>query len=260
MLLQNQVALVTGSGRGIGRAMARLFAAEGAAVFLSARSEHELSSTAAEITKSGGRAAFAVGDVSREEDCGRIVAACRKMLGGIHILVNNAGHYGPVAAVEDYPVSDFDAVLAVHLRGAFLLSRLVLPEMYARKSGVILNVSSVSAKAAFAWGSAYAAAKAGLLGLTRVTAAEAARKGVRVNALCPGPVTETMMSKDLGVELAKRLGVNPQEQLEGFLKTLLQGRGQTAEEVARAALFLCSDQASAITGQSINVDGGAVFF
>src|SRR5206468_3556713 len=83
--------------------------------------------------------------------------------------------------------------------------------------------------------------------------------GVRVNALCPGPVTETMMSKDLGVELARRLGVNPQEQLEGFLKTLLQGRGQTAEEVARAALFLCSDQASAITGQSINVDGGAVF-
>src|SRR2546425_10415433 len=79
-------------------------------------------------------------------------------------------------------------------------------------------------------------------------------------SLCPGPVTETMMSKDLGVELAKRLGVSPQEQLEGFLKTLLQGRGQTAEEIARAALFLCSDQASAITGQSINVDGGAVFF
>ena len=132
--------------------------------------------------------------------------------------------------------------------------------MYVRQSGVILNISSISAKAAFAWGSAYAAAKAGLLGLTRVTAAEAARKGVRVNALCPGPVTETMMSKDLGVELAKRLGVSPQEQLEGFLKTLLQGRGQTAEEIARAALFLCSDQASAITGQSINVDGGAVFF
>ncbi len=221
MLLQNQVALVTGSGRGIGRAIARLFAAEGAAVFLSARTEHELSSTAAEITKSGGRAAFAVGDVSREEDCGRIVAACRKTLGGIHILVNNAGHYGPVAAVEDYPVEDFDAVLAVHLRGAFLLSRLVLPEMYARKSGVILNVSSVSAKAAFAWGSAYAAAKAGLLGLTRVTAAEAARKGVRVNAICPGPVAETRMSKELGAVLAKKLGQSPEEQLAQFVKGFL---------------------------------------
>ncbi len=219
--------------------MARLFAAEGAAVFLSARSEHELSSTTAEITKSGGRAAFAVGDVSREEDCGRIVAACRKTFGGIHILVNNAGHYGPVAAVEDYPVGDFDAVLAVHLRGAFLLSR---------------------AKAAFAWGSAYAAAKAGLLGLTRVTAAEAARKGVRVNAICPGPVAETRMSKELGEVLAKKLGQSPEEQLAQFVKGLLQGRPQTADEIARAALFLCSEQSSAITGQALNVDGGMAFY
>src|SRR5438105_10701582 len=88
----------------------------------------------------------------------------------------------------------------------------------------------------FCWGSAYAAAKAGMLGLTRVTAAEAARKGVRVNALCPGPVTETQMSKDLGATLAKKLNVSPKEQLEGFLNTVLQGRGQTANEIARAAL------------------------
>jgi 3-hydroxybutyrate dehydrogenase len=132
--------------------------------------------------------------------------------------------------------------------------------MYARGSGVILNISSLSAKSAFAWGSAYAAAKAGMLGLTRVTAAEAGRKGVRVNALCPGPVTETTMSKELGAVLAKKLGVSPKEQLEGFLSTLLQGRGQTAEEIARAALFLCSEQSSAITGQAINVDGGAAFY
>src|SRR5256885_794082 len=130
----------------------------------------------------------------------------------------------------------------------------------ARRSGVILHISSLSAKSAFAWGSAYAAAKAGMLGLTRVTAAEGARKGVRVNALCPGPVTETVMSKELGAVLAKKLGVSPQEQLQGFLNTLLQGRAQTADEVARAALFLCSEQSSAITGQSINVDGGAAFF
>ena len=132
--------------------------------------------------------------------------------------------------------------------------------MYARGSGVILNMSSLSAKAAFSWGSAYAAAKAGLLGLTRVTAAEAARKGVRVNAICPGPVTETRMSKKLGADLAKRLGVNEEEQLRGFLDGLLQGRAQTAEEIARAALFLCSSQSSAITGQSLNVDGGAAFY
>ncbi len=81
-----------------------------------------------------------------------------------------------------------------------------------------------------------------------------------MNALCPGPVTETAMSKELGAVLAKKLGVSPKEQLEGFLNTLLQGRGQTAEEIARAALFLCSEQSSAITGQAINVDGGAAFF
>ncbi|MGC1904369.1 MAG: SDR family oxidoreductase, partial [Candidatus Acidiferrum sp.] len=93
-----------------------------------------------------------------------------------------------------------------------------------------------------------------------VTAAEGARQGVRVNALCPGPVTETVMSKELGATLAKKLGVSPEEQLAGFLNTILQGRGQTADEIARAALFLCSDAASAITGQAINVDGGAAFF
>jgi NAD(P)-dependent dehydrogenase (short-subunit alcohol dehydrogenase family) len=162
--------------------------------------------------------------------------------------------------VEEYPIADFDSVIAVHLRAAFILSRLVLPEMYARKSGVILNISSVSAKAAFAWGSAYAAAKAGLLGLTRVLAAESARKGVRVNALCPGPVSETKMSQELGAILAEKMGISREEQLAQFLNGLLQGRTQTADEIARAALFLCSDQSSAIVGQSINVDGGIAFY
>jgi NAD(P)-dependent dehydrogenase (short-subunit alcohol dehydrogenase family) len=260
MELHNRVALVTGSGRGIGRAIAKLFAKEGAAVFLTARTEKELSSTAAEISSSGGQAGYAAADMSRETDCAQVVAAARAKFGRIDILVNNAGHYGPVVPVEDYPLAEFDRVIAVHLRAAFLLTKLVLPEMYARQSGVILNISSLSAKAAYSWGSAYAAAKAGMLGLTRVTAAEGARKGVRVNAICPGPVTETQMSKELGAVLAEKMGVNEEEQLAGFLNGLLQGRAQTAEEIARAALFLCSDQSSAMTGQSINVDGGAVFF
>ena len=260
MELRDRVALITGSGRGIGRAIAQLFAREGAAVFLTARTEMELAATAGEISKSGGRAAYATADLSREDDCARVVAAARQQFGRIDILVNNAGHYGPVVPVEEYPLAEFDKVIAVHLRAAFLLSQLVLPEMYARKSGVILNISSLSAKAAYAWGSAYAAAKAGLLGLTRVTAAEAARQGVRVNAICPGPVTETQMSKDLGAVLAKKLGVSSEEQLTGFLNGLLQGRAQTAEEIARAALFLCSEQSSAMTGQSINVDGGVAFY
>jgi 3-hydroxybutyrate dehydrogenase len=260
MELQNRVALITGSGRGIGRAIAKLFAKEGAAVFLTARTEKELSSTAAEISSNGGQAGYAAADMARETDCGHVIAAARGKFGRIDILVNNAGHYGPVVPVEDYPLAEFDKVIAVHLRAAFLLTKLVLPEMYARQSGVILNISSLSAKAAYSWGSAYAAAKAGMLGLTRVTAAEGARKGVRVNAICPGPVTETQMSKELGAVLAKKMGVNEEEQLAGFLSGLLQGRAQTAEEIARAALFLCSEQSSAMTGQSINVDGGVAFY
>ena len=260
MLLENQFALITGSGRGIGRAIAHLFATQGAAVFLTARTEKELAAVAKEISVRGGKAEYASADLTQEAACAHVVAAARERFGRIDILVNNAGHYGPVVPVEEYPLAEFDKVIAVHLRAAFLLSKLVLPEMYARGSGVILNISSLSAKAAYSWGCAYAAAKAGMLGLTRVTAAEAARKGVRVNAICPGPVTETRMSKELGADLAKRLGVSAEEQLAGFLKGLLQGRAQTAEEVARAALFLCSEQSSAIVGQSINVDGGVAFY
>jgi 3-hydroxybutyrate dehydrogenase len=260
MLLKDQCALITGSGRGIGRAIAHRFAKEGAPVFLTARSEGELAAVAGEISKQGGRAAFLAADLAEEEDCARIVAAARESFGKIDILVNNGGHYGPVVPVEEYPLREFDRVIAVHLRAAFQLMQLVLPEMYARKSGVILNISSLSAKAAFSWGSAYAAAKAGLLGLTRYAAAEAARKGVRINAICPGPVTETAMSRELGAVLAGRLNVSPEDQLAGFLNSILQGRGQTADEIASAALFLCSDQSSAMTGQSINVDGGAAFY
>jgi len=257
--LQGKVAVITGGGRGIGRAIARRFANEGAAVLVAARTESELRSVVAEIERAGGRAAYGIADVSSEADCARIVAAARERLGSIDILVNNGGDYGPVKPVEEITPEEWDRVIAVHLRGAFLLTRLVLPEMYARNSGAIINISSLSAKSAFAWGSPYAAAKAGMLGLTRVAAAEAARRGVRVNAICPGPVTETKMSKDLGQILAKRLGISADAQLAGFLNTILQGRGQTADEIASAALFLASDQASAITGQSLNVDGGAAF-
>jgi len=260
MLLDDKVALITGSGRGIGRAIARLFAQEGASVFLTARTEEQLAEVTKEIEAEGRNAAYVPADLTQFEDCERVVDAARGQFGRIDILVNNAGHYGPVVPVEEYPLPEFDKVIAVHLRAAFILSKMILPEMYARKFGVILNISSLSAKAAFSWGSAYAAAKAGLLGLTRVMAAEAAREGVRVNALCPGPVTETEMSKELGVALSQRLGLSPEEQLKGFLSSLLQGRGQTALEIAQAALFLCSDMSSAIVGQSINVDGGAAFF
>ncbi len=260
MLLAEKVAVITGGGRGIGRAIALKFAAQGAAVIVAARTKSEIEGVAQEVGKAGGRAAAVPADVAEEKDCERLIQEAVSQFGRIDILVNNAGEYGPVKPVEEITPAEWDRVVAVHLRGAYLLTRLVLPGMYARGIGVILNISSLSAKSAFGWGSPYAAAKAGMLGLTRVAAAEAARKGVRVNAICPGPVTETKMSKDLGQTLAERLGVSKEDQLSGFLNTILQGRGQTANEIAEAALFLCSDQASAITGQALNVDGGAAFY
>jgi NAD(P)-dependent dehydrogenase (short-subunit alcohol dehydrogenase family) len=260
MLLAERVAVITGGGRGIGRAMALKFAGEGAAVVVAARTRTEIEAVAQEVRNAGGRAAAVPADVADEKDCERLIHEVESLFGRVDILVNNAGEYGPVKPVEEISPVEWDRVIAVHLRGAYLLTRLVLPGMYTRGSGVILNISSLSAKSAFGWGSPYAAAKAGMLGLTRVAAAEAARKGVRVNAICPGPVTETKMSKDLGKTLAERLGVSKEDQLRGFLNTILQGRGQTANEIADAALFLCSENASAITGQALNVDGGAAFY
>ena len=260
MLLTGQVAVITGGGRGIGRAIALKFAGEGAAVVVAARTKSEIEAVAKEIRDAGGRAAAVPVDVAEEKHCEHLIRASEAQFGRVDILVNNAGEYGPVKPVEEINPAEWDRVIAVHLRGAYLLTRLALPGMYARGSGVILNISSLSAKSAFGWGSPYAAAKAGMLGLTRVTAAEAARKGVRVNAICPGPVTETKMSKDLGQALAERMGMSAEDQRRGFLNTVLQGRGQTANEIAAAALFLCSGQASAITGQSLNVDGGTAFY
>lgn len=260
MLLAGQVAVVTGAGRGIGRAIARRFAAEGAAVVLTARTAKEVDEAAAEIAQAGGRAAAVAADVAREDDCERIVRAAREKFGAIHILVNNAGIFGPVKPCEEITPAEWDEALAINLRGPFLLTRLVLPEMYARGSGVILNISSIAAKMAYTWEAPYAASKAGLLGLTRCVAAEAARKGVRVNAICPGPVFETRMSKELGLEFSRKLGVDPKKQVDDFANTVLMGRGQSADEIAAAALFLASDQGSAITGQAVNVDGGMAFF
>src|SRR5262245_23241105 len=125
MLLEKEVALVSGSGRGIGRAIAKRFAREGASVFLVARTESELASVAAEIAAAGGKAAFLAGDLASEADCRAMAAAALARFGRVDILVNNGGHYGPVLPVEEYPLAEFDKVVAVHLRAAFLLSQLL---------------------------------------------------------------------------------------------------------------------------------------
>lgn len=259
MRFKEKVAIVTGGGRGIGRAIARRFAAEGAAVVLAARTAEQLKSTAKEIESSGGRAAWIAADVSQEKDAERIVRTAQEKFGGVDILVNNAGIYGPVKPIEEITTEEWDSVIAVQLRGAFLMTRSALPKMYARGAGSIVNVSSIAARAAYPWAAAYATAKAGLLGLTRTAAAEGAQRGVRVNAILPGPVPETEMSQQLGLALSARAGVPPEVMFKEFLKGILQGRPQTTEEIASATLFLASDEASAITGQSLSVDGGMSF-
>jgi NAD(P)-dependent dehydrogenase (short-subunit alcohol dehydrogenase family) len=260
MLLKEKVAVVTGGGRGIGRAIAKKFAAEGASVVVTARSQKEIDEVSKEIRTAGGEATSVVADVSREKDCQEIVNSARKVFGAIHILVHNAGVLGPVNPVEKITPAEWDDVMAVNLRGPFLLSRLVLAEMYERGSGVILNIVSIAAKAAFQLNAPYAASKAGLIGLTHTLAAEAARKGVRVNALSPGPVPETKMSQQLGRQLADYFKADSEQLFKQMLQGILQGRPQTADEIASAALFLVSDQSSAITGQTLNVDGGMAFY
>jgi NAD(P)-dependent dehydrogenase (short-subunit alcohol dehydrogenase family) len=260
MLLKEQVAIVTGGGRGIGRAIARKFAEQGAAVVVTARTNSEILEVSGEIQKSGGKAAAIQADVSREAECDKIVRETRRIFGTVHILVNNAGILGPVQLAEKVEPREWDKVIAVNLRGPYLLSRLVLPQMYQRGSGSILNIVSVAAKSAFQMNSAYAASKAGLIGLTHTLAAESARKGVRVNALSPGPVSETVMFQELGRSLAEHFHSTMGEMSARMFGGILQGRPQTAEEIACAALFLVSDQSSAITGQTLNVDGGMAFY
>jgi NAD(P)-dependent dehydrogenase (short-subunit alcohol dehydrogenase family) len=260
MLLDGKVAIVTGGGRGIGRAIAHRFATEGAAALITSRTAAEVKKVAEEIRGAGGRAAHIAADVTGEIDCQKIVQAARENFGTIDILVNNAGIYGPTKPVEEITPSQWEEVMAVNLRGPFLLSRLVLPEMYKRGAGAILNITSVAGKAAFPLNSPYAASKAGLAGLTRTLAAEAARKGVRVNALSPGPVPETKMSQELGRALADYFKADPDQMFARMLEGILQGRPQTVQEIAAAALFLVCDEASAITGQTLNVDGGMTFY
>jgi len=260
MLLKGQRAIITGGGRGIGRAIALRFAEEGASVLVTARTASEVDAVADEIRSAGGRAAALAADVSQAAGCEKIYRAAVDAFGAVDILVNNAGIFGTVQLAQNISPEEWDAVMAANLRSAFLLSRLVVPGMLERARGVILNIASVAAKMAFGFNAPYAASKAGVVALTRTLAAETSGRGLRVNAICPGPVPETRMSREIGEGLARIFGRDPSAILEGALKGVLQGRGQAASEIAAAAVFLCSEQASAITGQALNVDGGMAFY
>lgn len=251
MRLQGKRALVTGGSSGIGRATAELFAREGAAVMVSGRRRAELEATAAAITGAGGRAAWVQGDVGSPADAERMVADTVAALGGLDVLVNNAGIIVRNASVTAVAIEDWERVLRIDLTGVFLVSRFALREMVrAGRGGAVVHVSSVGGLVGDASLAPYNAAKGGVNALTKNMALDYAPHRIRVNAVCPGRVWTPMPMSRL------RPGEEPEEVLARWGRNVPLGRIGQPEDVARAILFLASDEASWITGTWLVVDGG----
>ena len=247
--LDNRIALITGSGSGIGRATARLFAQEGAKVAVVDWVESNARQVAVEIARQGGEAFAIKADVSKAADAERMVSATLRRWGRLDIIYNNAG-IGPVNLVHTMPEEEWDRVLDINLKGVFLGCKYALPELM-KHGGVVLSTASVSGVEGTNGLPHYCASKAGIVALTKVIAMDYAEFGIRANCICPGgidtPLNETYRPQD------------PEELKEWWRaanSAHLLGREGRPEEIARAALFLCSDEASFITGQAIVVDGG----
>jgi 3-oxoacyl-[acyl-carrier protein] reductase len=243
-LLAGRVALVTGAGSGIGRAVAVRFAREGADVGVLDLNEATAEETTAAVVALGRRATALRADVSRADDVESAVSRAESRLGAIDVLVNNAGLTRD-ATIQNLSEADWDLVLDVHLKGTFLCTKVVGRRLRERgRGGAIVNISSISAKIGNFGQANYASAKAGIVALTKVTAREYARYGVRANAIQPGMI-DTPMTRVLGEErLARSVAETP------------LGRLGTPEEVAAVALFLASDLASYVTGAVVEVTGG----
>ncbi len=257
-MMNNKVALVTGAGRGIGRASALALAQQGARVAVTARSEDELAALVETITAAGGQAAAIPADLTERETPARLLDQVRQTWGPVEILVNNAG----VGSSQDpRPLVDFDddfwdLTFAVNVTAPYRLTKGVLPDMIAAGWGRIINMASINAKVASFHGAAYTASKHAIAGLTKAAATEVANQGVTVNAVCPGVTRSLMNDRRLEYD-AKRLGVTFEE-LERQASPL--ERRLEPEEIASLVAYLASDAARAINGQTINVCGGRVMF
>ncbi len=245
-LLQDKVALVTGAGSGIGRAVAESYAREGARVLVSDVDERGGAQTVELVRAAGGEAFFAAGDVADPEANERLVALAVERYGALHLACNNAGIGGAQAPTAEYPVEAWQAILSINLSGAFYGMRAQIPAMLAAGGGAIVNMASILGQVGFANSSGYVAAKHGLVGLTKNAAMEYAAAGVRVNAVGPGFI-ETPLLAPLKEDRA----------VYDMLVSLHPiGRLGAPEEVAELVTFLSSERASFITGAYMPVDGG----
>jgi 3-oxoacyl-[acyl-carrier protein] reductase len=242
---RSRVALVTGAGSGIGRAIADKLARDGELVVVNDLNIESANEVVARIEDSGGRAAAAPGDVSDPEAVERIVATAREAYGPPELLVNNAG-FLQQKRFADLTVEDFDRMIAVHLRGTFLCTRAVLPEMLLRGSGIVVNVASQLGQIGGIELCHYSAAKAGIIGLTKSLAREVSAQGVRVNAVAPGPINTELI-----------VGLSEEWQRAKAAELPL-GRFGEPEEVAETVAFLVSDGAALYVGQTLGPNSGDV--
>ena len=249
MRLQDKVALITGGTSGIGEATAILFAKEGAKIAVTGRNQTRGNAITERITKNGGHAVFTPLDVGKNNDCRLAVDEILRAFGRIDILFNNAGVFYPHTTL-DCSEEEWDEQIDINLKGTFLMSKAVLPHMIGRGSGVIINNSSgwgiVGGDAAVA----YCASKGGVVLLSKAMAIDHGRQGIRVNCICPGDVDTPMLAED-----ARMRGMKWEDYLTSCANRPL-GRIGAANEIAKAALFLASDDSSFMTGATLVVDGG----
>jgi NAD(P)-dependent dehydrogenase (short-subunit alcohol dehydrogenase family) len=255
--LDGQVAIVTGAGRGIGRAIALELAGLGADVAVAELNAESADQTAVEVKQTGRRALAVRADVTRGGDRKAMVDKTLQTFGRIDILVNNAGIYRsapPIEITEDH----WDAVLGVNAKAVLFCAQAVLPTMLAARRGLIISVASMAGKVASANSLPYAVSKAAVISLTRSLAAAYAHDGIRVNCVCPGYVDTDMwaqIDREVGVE---RLGKQPGEYWRDRVATIPLGRGAQPADVANVVGFLATSKADYMTGQAINVTGGLV--